>query len=90
MCASTVICALAVCDGFAALTAERVTGFGDGTDAGARYSTLPAGAVVTTTHGFDPTAQTCPTLALPPATPPISHMTFVFALPETLAVNICR
>lgn len=35
MCASTVIGALALCEGFAWLTAEIVTGFGDGTEAGA-------------------------------------------------------
>jgi hypothetical protein len=90
MCASTVICALAIWDGFATFAAERFTGFGDGTDAGARYSTLPAGAVVTTTHGFDATTQICPTLVLPPATSPTCHVTFVFVLPETLAVKICR
>ncbi len=90
MCASTVICALALCDGFAWLTAARVTGFGEGTDAGARNSTLLAGALVTTTHGFDATTQICPTAALPPAMPPACHVTFVFALPVTLAVNICR
>jgi hypothetical protein len=90
MCASTVICALAVCDGLAWLTAESATGFGAGTDAGARYSTLPAGAVVTTTQGLEPTTQTCPTNVLPPAIPPTCHVTFAFALPEILAVNICR
>jgi hypothetical protein len=35
MCARTVTCALALCDGFAWLTAEIVTGFGDGTEVGA-------------------------------------------------------
>lgn len=35
MCASTVICALVVCEGFAWLTTEIGTGFGDGTEAGA-------------------------------------------------------
>jgi hypothetical protein len=69
---------------------ESATGFGDGTDAGAKYSTLPAGAVVTITHGLDATTQICPTDVLPPAIPPTCQMTFVFALPEILAVNICR
>ena len=90
MCASKVICALATCDGFAWLTTESVTGFGDGTDAGARYSTLPAGAIVTIAQGLDPTTQIWPTDVFPPGIPATCHETFVLALPEIVAVSICR
>lgn len=44
---------------------------------------------MTTAHGLDPTAQIWPRVVLPPGTPPTCHVTFVLALPEMLAVNIC-
>jgi hypothetical protein len=67
-----------------------VTGFGDGTAGGARYSTVPAVAVLTTWHGLDATTQICPTAVLPPGIPETCQITFAFGLPETEAVNGCR
>ncbi len=43
----------------------------------------PAGA----THGFVPDMQTCPTLALPFATPFTDQLTVVSDVPATLGVN---
>ena len=48
ICDRTVICALIDCAGSAWLVAVRVTGFGEGTESGAKYSTVPAGAAFTT------------------------------------------
>jgi hypothetical protein len=70
--------------------AVSVTGFGEGTAAGARYSTVPAGAVLTTWQGLDPTTQICPTSVLPPGIPATCQTTFEFGVPETVAVNGCR
>lgn len=90
MCARIVICAFMNCVGSASLAAVSVTGFGEGTSAGARYSTVPAGAVFTTWHGLEATTQICPTTVLPPAIPATCQITFEFEVPETAAVNGCR
>jgi len=76
-----------ICAGNAWLETVSGIGFGDGIDAGARYSTLPAGAMLTNWHGFDATTQICPTLVLPPGIPLTCQITFVFALPEMVTVN---
>jgi hypothetical protein len=58
----------------AALDAFTITDIAEATDAGAAYS---------------PLVETVPTLLLPPATPLTDHVTPVFVVPVTVAVNCC-
>jgi hypothetical protein len=56
------------------LVAVMVTGLGDGTPAGARYSTLAPLLAVTGWQGTDPAAQISPVDELPPGIPLTCHV----------------
>src|SRR5579875_269469 len=84
-----VICALAMIAGLTILAAASVTAFGCGGVCGAQYSiasSAPEGAA----HGFEPAAQTWPTVALPFAIPFTAHVTLVFTVPDTEALKLAR
>ena len=76
--------------GSAALAAVTLTGFDDGTDAGARKSTLPEAGPVGAVHGTEAVWQIWPRVAFPLRTPFTVQVTAVFAVLVTVGVNVVR
>src|SRR5579871_2064988 len=89
MCGKTVTLAEPVFDGSASLVAVMVTGFGEGTPAGARYSMLPPLVASSGWQGFDPAAQICPTAVFPPGTPLTCQVTVSFGVLLAVAAKVC-
>jgi len=86
----TVICALALFVESAALTAETLTGFGEGMAPGATKSTCGVVVLVTVWQGFEPIAQICPNVVFPPAIPFTLQSTPAFEVPLTCALSVTR
>ena len=72
------------------LVARSVTGLGEGTAAGARKSTEAAPDEVAVWQGLEPTAQTWPTVVLPPGTPFTCQLTPEVAELRSCTLKVCR
>src|ERR1700749_254834 len=82
------MCAAPLRDESASLVATTLTGFCDGTVAGATYTTLLGDAPLGGEHGLVEFAQICPTVVLPLSTPFTVHVTFVSEEPVTVGVSV--
>jgi hypothetical protein len=76
--------------GSAALAAVTLTGFDEGTDAGARKSTLPEAGPAGAMHGTEAGWQICPRIASPLRIPLTVQVTATFGVLVTVGVNVVR
>ena len=86
----TMMIAVPVRAGSAALVAVTVTGFEAGTAAGARKSTLPEKGPVGAMHGTVAGWQIWPRIVFPFGIPLTAHVTAVFGAFMTVGVNVVR
>jgi hypothetical protein len=82
------ICAVTLRVESASLVATTLTGFCEGTFAGAKNVTLAEDAPVGGEQGEADVVQICPTLVLPFATPLTIHVTFASEEPVTVGVSV--
>jgi hypothetical protein len=74
--------------GSAELVAVTLTGFDEGTAAGARKSTLPEAGGAGAMHGMEPGWQIWPRIAFPLAIPLTVQVTAVFSVFVTVGVSV--
>src|ERR1700735_1704110 len=76
--------------GSAALIAVTLTGFDEGTESGARKSTLPDAGPAGAMHGTEAGWQIWPRIAFPLGIPLTVQVTAVFGVLVTVGVNVVR